>query len=91
VPPAGLGCEIASADLRDETALFHFLEERLRRISWQLIFLRSAEHMENSSRVVKVAAQTGVLPSLHHPLTKMFPTVSAFRMRKSPPYSARPF
>ena len=24
-----------------------------------------------------MAAQTGVLPSLHHPLTKLFPTVSA--------------
>ena len=60
------------------TGLFHSLEQRLRRSSSRLIFLRSAEHMENWSRVVPVAAETGVLASLHHPLTKLFPTVSAF-------------
>jgi NAD(P)H dehydrogenase (quinone) len=60
------------------TMLFHALEERLRRTSSRLIFLRSAEHMQNWSRLIKVAAQTGRLPSLHHPLTKLFPTISAF-------------
>ena len=60
------------------TLLFHALEERLRRASSRPIFLRSAEHMQNWSRMIKVAAQTGVLPSLHYPLTKLFPTVSAF-------------
>ena len=34
--------------------------------------------MENWSRVIKTAAKTGALPSLHHPLTKRFPTISAF-------------
>ncbi len=60
------------------TMLFHALEERLRRMASRLIFLRSAEHMENWSRVIKVAVQTSALPSLHHPLTKLFPMVSAF-------------
>ena len=60
------------------TVLFHELEARLRRLPASLIFLRSAEHMENWARVVRVAAATGVLPSLHHPLTKLFPTVSAY-------------
>jgi NAD(P)H dehydrogenase (quinone) len=40
-------------------------------------FLRSAEHMQNWARVIKVASESGVLPSLHHPLSKRFPTVSA--------------
>jgi NAD(P)H dehydrogenase (quinone) len=69
------GAELSSGT--GVTVLFHALEERLRRIPSRLIFLRSAEHMENWSRVVKVAAQTGVLPSLHHPLSKLFPTISA--------------
>jgi NAD(P)H dehydrogenase (quinone) len=33
--------------------------------------------MQNWGRVIKVASETGVLPSLHHPLSKRFPTVSA--------------
>jgi NAD(P)H dehydrogenase (quinone) len=60
------------------TLLFYILEARLRRLASRLIFLRSAEHMQNWARVMKVATQTGMLPSLHHPLTKIFPTVSAF-------------
>lgn len=59
------------------TVAFHALEERLRHISSPLIILRSAEHMQNWSRFIKVVAKTGVLESLHHPLTKRFPTVSA--------------
>ena len=33
--------------------------------------------MQNWGRVIKVASETGVLPSLHHPVSKRFPTVSA--------------
>ncbi len=60
------------------TALFYHLEERLRKTPCRSVFLRSAEHMENWGRVFQAATKTGVLPSLHHPLTKLFPTVSAF-------------
>lgn len=59
------------------TMLFHRLEIRLSKIPAELTFLRSAEHMQNWSRVLKSAAKTNVLPSMHHPLTKLFPTVSA--------------
>jgi uncharacterized protein YbjT (DUF2867 family) len=80
-PPTVLAISDYGAELSAGTGvtmLFHALEERLRRSSSRLIFLRSAEHMQNWSRLIKVAAQTGALPSLHHPLTKLFPTVSAF-------------
>jgi hypothetical protein len=40
-------------------------------------FLRAAEHMHNWARVVPIALAKGVLPSLHHPLDKLFPTVAA--------------
>jgi len=59
------------------TVLFHHLETRLRDIDAQLTFLRAAEHMHNWARVLPVALAQGVLPSLHHPLTKLFPTVAA--------------
>ena len=60
------------------TVLFHRLEARLRQLpSSKLIFLRSAEHMENWARVVRIVARTGFLPSMHHPMTKLFPTISA--------------
>jgi NAD(P)H dehydrogenase (quinone) len=56
---------------------FHHLEARLRKLPASLTFLRSAEQMQNWSRHTGFAASTGVLPSMHHPLTKLFPTVSA--------------
>lgn len=59
------------------TLTFHHLEAQLRRIPSRLTLLRSAEHMQNWSRLVDAAAKTGILPSLHHPVTKLFPTVSA--------------
>ena len=59
------------------TLLFHQLESRLRKIPAKLTFLRSAEHMQNWHRLIQSAAKTGVLASMHHPLTKLFPTVSA--------------
>jgi NAD(P)H dehydrogenase (quinone) len=59
------------------TLAFHYLEAQLRRTSAALTLLRSAEHMQNWSRLFKTTAETGVLPSLHHPLEKLFPMVSA--------------
>jgi NAD(P)H dehydrogenase (quinone) len=59
------------------TLAFHYLEVELRKTSAAVTLLRSAEHMQNWSRLFRTAAETGVLPSLHHPLTKLFPMVSA--------------
>ncbi|MFM0067102.1 NmrA family NAD(P)-binding protein [Paraburkholderia aspalathi] len=59
------------------TTLFHTLETQLAPIDSQLTFLRAAEHMHNWARVLPIALARGVLPSLHHPLSKMFPTVAA--------------
>ena len=60
------------------TGLFHDLETRLAHVSRPTLFLRSAEHMQNWTRALGAAARTGKLPSLHHPLAKLFPMVSAF-------------
>jgi NAD(P)H dehydrogenase (quinone) len=65
--PAGTGITLA----------FHYLEARMRGTSTTLTLLRSAEHMQNWARVFRPAAQTGLLPSFHHPATKIFPMVSA--------------
>jgi uncharacterized protein YbjT (DUF2867 family) len=59
------------------TMLFRFLEERLRRVRADVTFVRSAEHMQNWARQVPTALKTGMLATLHHPVTKQFPTVSA--------------
>ncbi len=59
------------------TMAFHYMEARLSTVPGALIFLRSAEHMQNWGRVFKPAVETGLLPSFHHPLSKIFPTVSA--------------
>jgi NAD(P)H dehydrogenase (quinone) len=59
------------------TMLFRFLEERLRRVRADVTFVRSAEHMQNWARQVPTALRTGTLATLHHPVTKQFPTVSA--------------
>ncbi|MGO4122914.1 NAD(P)H-binding protein [Inquilinus sp. YAF38] len=58
------------------TVLFHDLEQRLGSLPG-IAFLRSAEHMQNWARSLRPAMATGVLASLHHPLDKRFPTVSA--------------
>ncbi|WP_342241358.1 NmrA family NAD(P)-binding protein [Inquilinus sp. OTU3971] len=58
------------------TLIFHHLEQRLADLPG-VSFLRSAEHMQNWARSLRAAAATGVLASLHHPLDKRFPTVSA--------------
>jgi len=59
------------------TTLFHYFETQLRPIDSSLTFLRAAEHMHNWARVLPAALGRGVLPSLHHPLDKLFPTVAA--------------
>ena len=59
------------------TLTFHHLEARLKTLPASLTLLRSAEHMQNWGRSTGRALQTGVLGSLHHPLSKSFPTVSA--------------
>jgi uncharacterized protein YbjT (DUF2867 family) len=59
------------------TVLFNRLEARMRSLPVSMTFLRSAEHMENWARQIGVARARGVLPSLHHPITKIFPTVSS--------------
>jgi NAD(P)H dehydrogenase (quinone) len=57
--------------------MFHIFEDRLRRLEMPTVLLRSAEHMEGWGALIPVAAATGTLPSLHHPVEKKFPTVSA--------------
>lgn len=59
------------------TLAFHHLEAQLKMLPGSLTFLRSAEHMQNWGRSLGRALQTGVLGSLHHPLSKSFPTVAA--------------
>ncbi|ACC72331.1 NAD(P)H-binding protein [Paraburkholderia phymatum] len=59
------------------TMLFHDLEAAFAESVRRLTLLRSAEHMHNWARVLPVALATGKLPSLHHPLDRPFPTVSA--------------
>jgi NAD(P)H dehydrogenase (quinone) len=58
------------------TMAFNYMEARFRTLPGRLLFLRSAEHMQNWGRVFKPALETGVLPSFHHPLSKIFPTIS---------------
>lgn len=59
------------------TGLFHYLEQQFCVSLPRLTLLRSAEHMHNWRRVIPVALATGVLPSLHHPVTRRFPAVAA--------------
>lgn len=59
------------------TMTFRYLEARLSQVPGAVIFLRSAEHMQNWARVIGPALQTGILPSFHHPVSKMFPIISA--------------
>ncbi|WP_321932695.1 NAD(P)H-binding protein [Burkholderia cenocepacia] len=79
-PPALLALSDYGAELAGNTGitrLFHDLEERLKMIPTRLTLLRSAEHLQNWARVLPVALGTGVLPSFHHPVGKVFPTVWA--------------
>jgi uncharacterized protein YbjT (DUF2867 family) len=79
------------------TMTFHELEDALRDAAPAVTFLRSAEHMHNWGRFVSVAVETGVLASLHQPLTKVFPQVAsadvggvAADLLAEPPASAKP-
>jgi len=65
------------ADGTGITTLFHYFEMQLRPLDSSLTFLRAAEHMHNWARVLPAALERGRLPSLHHPLDKLFPTVAA--------------
>jgi uncharacterized protein YbjT (DUF2867 family) len=63
------------------TLVLHRLERRLRGLAGTT-FLRSAEQMQNWLRHTTAARVRGELPSLHHPVTRAFPTVSAFDVGK---------
>jgi uncharacterized protein YbjT (DUF2867 family) len=79
-PPHVLALSDYGAELATGTGitrLFHYLEARLHPLGGRLTLLRSAEHMENWARVIPLALRKGLLPSLHHPLTKQFPCVCA--------------
>lgn len=69
------GAEVAEGT--GVTLIFRRLEQRFRELDAAVTFLRSAEHMQNWARMIRLAAERGVLPSMHHPLDKRFPTVSA--------------
>lgn len=82
-PPLVLALSDYGAELEHGTGitlLFHELEARLKPLAGpdtHLILLRASEHMQNWARIVPAAIATNRLPSLHHPLTKRFPTVAA--------------
>jgi NAD(P)H dehydrogenase (quinone) len=79
-PPAVLAISDYGAEVDGPTGItrtFRRLEDRFRDLPGAVTFLRSAEHMQNWGRQAPAAVDTGVLASLHHPLTKRFPTVSA--------------
>ncbi|MDN7425882.1 NAD(P)H-binding protein [Burkholderia sp. AU45388] len=79
-PPALLALSDYGAELEGNTGitrLFRDFEARLKTIPTQLTLLRSAEHLQNWARALPVALGTGVLPSFHHPVGKVFPTVWA--------------
>jgi uncharacterized protein YbjT (DUF2867 family) len=56
-------------------AIFHRLEERLRALGIPATFLRSAEHTENWTRIVRAAAETGIFHTCHQPATRPIPTI----------------
>jgi uncharacterized protein YbjT (DUF2867 family) len=62
------------------TMILRRVEDRLRAVpagATRMTFVRSAEHMQNWVRQLRVVRSRGVLPSLHHPVARAFPTVSA--------------
>jgi uncharacterized protein YbjT (DUF2867 family) len=78
--PAVLAISDYGAELDSGTGItltFNHLERALGELPGPVVFLRSAEHMQNWARFARRAVETGVLPSMHHPLTKKFPTVAA--------------
>jgi NAD(P)H dehydrogenase (quinone) len=59
------------------TMIFHRLEQRFGALPVPMTFLRSAEHMHNWLRYVRSAREHGLLPSLHQPVDRLFPSVDA--------------
>lgn len=79
-PPVVLAISDYGAELDVGTGVtltFNYLEMQLGDLPGAVTFARSAEHMQNWARQIPAALRTGALESLHHPLTKRFPTVSA--------------
>ncbi|MGU7771861.1 NmrA family NAD(P)-binding protein [Burkholderia sp. MR1-5-21] len=79
-PPVLLALSDYGAELASNTGitrLFHDLEEWFKPIATRLTLLRSAEHLQNWARMLPTALATGMLPSLHHPVGKLFPAISA--------------
>jgi uncharacterized protein YbjT (DUF2867 family) len=79
-PPAVLAISDYGAEIPSGTGItmiLHRLETILNEMLCQLTILRSAEHMHNWVRQIPLTLQTGVLASMHHPITKAFPTVDA--------------
>lgn len=64
------------AEVTGITRVFHLLERRLDGLDG-LTVLRSAEQMENVARLVPVARESGLWPSLHHPIDRPYPSVCA--------------
>jgi NAD(P)H dehydrogenase (quinone) len=60
------------------TSIFRVLERKLRAVSTSsTTILRSAEHMQNWSRLLPGVQKSGVLPLFHGPATRRIPMVSA--------------
>jgi NAD(P)H dehydrogenase (quinone) len=60
------------------TSIFRLFEQRLRAASISsTTILRSAEHMQNWSRLFSGVQKSGVLPLFHRPATRRIPMVSA--------------
>ena len=59
------------------TSIFRLFEQRLRTVSASTTILRSAEHMQNWSRLFSGVQKSGVLPLFHGPATRRIPMVSA--------------
>lgn len=57
--------------------VFRTLEDRIRELSGQNIFLRSAPHMQNWARGIPAAIKSGVLATFQDPLDAGQPTISA--------------
>jgi NAD(P)H dehydrogenase (quinone) len=59
------------------TSIFRLFEQRLRTVATSTTILRSAEHMQNWSRLFSGVRKSGVLPLFHRPATRPIPMVSA--------------
>lgn len=57
--------------------IYHRLETRLEEVGVPLTCLRSAEHMQNWTGLIRAAVTSGILPVMHSPLSQPFATISA--------------